>query len=128
MKIILTGTTVIILVILFWCTPRGEAFAQNNYLLAQYQQSVSDEEIISQIITANFPPDSSRRISSIRIVENYALVSVVDEYTGGVSLLRKENDAWSIVVETGGALGVSDLLNYGVARDIANRLVPHYSE
>ena len=128
MKILLNGAMAIIIITLFWCTPRGKAFAQNNYLIAQYEQSVSDEEIIVQIITANFPPDSSRRISSIRIVENYALVSVVDDYTGGVSLLRKENDTWSIVVETGGALGVSDLLNYGVARDIANRLVPHYSE
>jgi len=108
----------------------GLELGLNNNVLAQNSnysdinsQSV-DRRIIEKIIIDKFPPEGSFQITSLTIVEDYALVGVADDYTGGASLLKKEQGIWEIVVETGGALGVNDLVSYGVPEAIAEELMP----
>ncbi len=91
-------------------------------VVAENWEMYSDEQAVQQLVLQAEPAGSLRQIDSTKIVENYALVGISDDYTGGVVLLKKDNGTWTIVFETGGALGKSDLIRKGVPEYIAEEL------
>ena len=91
-------------------------------VVAENWEMYSDEQAVQQLVLQAEPVGSLRQIDSTKIVENYALVGISDDYTGGVVLLKKDNETWAIVFETGGALGKSDLIRKGVPEYIAEGL------
>ncbi len=123
---VILGTSTLIVLAVSWSIsgPGLEVLAQNNNF--QTIDVSHDERIVQQIVLDREPAGSQRKVDSTIIVKNYALVGVSDDYTGGVTLLKKDFGNWEIVTETGGALGKSDLMYYGVPENVANQLIPKY--
>jgi len=97
-----------------------QVIAQDNVISNHRSNEV---EILSKIALSLEPLGSQRKVDSGTIVKNYAMVGVSDKYTGGVVLLKKENDKWSTVFATGGGLNKSDLLNLQVPNEIVNLFI-----
>ncbi len=95
----------------------------SNSAMAQ----TSDEAALRQIVMAQEAAvGSQRQIYALKIVGNYATVSLSDDYTAGTSIYQKVSGVWQVLVESGGAFSVQELINYAVPLETAKQLVPSY--
>ena len=121
-KIIIS--TLVLLIATMGFVPWTPWIASNS---AMAQTISSDEAALRQIVMQEEAAvGSQRQIYSLKIVGDYATVSLRDNYTAGTSIYQKVNGVWQVLVESGGAFSVQELMNYGVPLEIAKQLVPRY--
>ncbi len=113
-------STLVLLIAYMGFVPSTPWIASNS-AMAQ----TSDEAALRQIVMAQEAAvGSQRQIYALKIVGDYATVSLSDEYTAGTSIYQKVNGNWQVLLESGGAFSVQELMKYGVPSETAKQLVP----
>jgi hypothetical protein len=74
----------------------------------------------------NLYKDSTRKIDRVIIAGTWSMVSWMSGDNGGMDLRRKIDGKWQYIMGGGGAIGLSDLHQYGVPQDKWNALL-HYT-
>ena len=117
-------STLVLLIAYMGFVPSIPWIASNSVMA----QTISpDEAALRQTVMAQEAAvGSQRQIYALKIVGDYATVSLRDNYTAGTSIYQKVNGIWQVIVESGGAFSVQELMNYGVPLETAKQLVPSY--
>ena len=104
-------------------TPRGRRQATSSATPAAPRPTTVASDFLSQLGDAG---PRGITLDKLTVVNGYALQNWSDENTGGQALLKfsPSTGTWVLVVNTGGALDVDELVtNYGVPRAVAALLV-----
>ena len=117
-------STLVLLIAYMGVVPFNSWISSNS---AMAQIISSDEAALRQIVMQEEAAVGSRRqIYALKIVGNYATVSLRDNYTAGTSIYQKVSGNWQVLLESGGAFSGQELMNYGVPLETAKQLVPSY--
>ena len=117
--------TTLVLLIAYMGFVSSNPWVSSNSAMAQTISS--DEAALRQTVMAQEAAvGSQRQIYALKIVGDYATVSLSDEYTAGTSIYQKVNGNWQVKVESGGAFNVQELMEYGVPTETAKQLVPSH--
>lgn len=102
-------------------TQTGQVLFPSSTPVPQVQQDQAEQGIRQ----AFYADPSAQDFSSdlIAVSGDFAVLVWSDENTGGMALLRKEQDGgWQVIVSDGGAFSIEDLIAIGVPQSNANEL------